>query len=300
VLTTLRSEWVRTGLGELLQAVRKAGGFFKHNKDEFAGLQSVLTIVALFVGGWWTWRAFFRGRQGYPRCDMTVLATHRTLDEGGTLLHVEASLRNHGGVLAELGKHSGFVRVHRVLPLDVDLSPQRDAMEAQSSAPKGVDPEPMPPVVWPLVGEARLPTGSCEVEPGETETFDFDFPIPADVRTVRLYVYARNLRKRRRFYWSGWRPRARKQTDIGWKATTLYDLVAPSGGVTMVPGKDRTDYQEAPESRPVQVTATPAKERVEKQQSPEPRPVQTTPRPAPQAPTPPAPARDSGESTGKK
>ena len=59
---------------------------------------SRVTIVALFVGGWWTWRAFVRGRQGYPRCDITLHARHRALEDGSTLLHVEATRRNHGSV----------------------------------------------------------------------------------------------------------------------------------------------------------------------------------------------------------
>lgn len=287
-------------MGGLLETIRKVAGFFARNKDPFDGLQSVLTIVALFVGGWWTWRAFVRGRQGYPRCDITLHGTHRALDDGSTLLHVQVSLRNHGSVLAELDRHAGFARVHRVLPLGVDLSPQRAAMAAQCIAGEHEEPDPMPPVVWPFVAEARFPIGNCEVEPGETETFDLDFPIPPDLHTVRLYVYAQNVRKRGRFYWSGWRPRARKQTDIGWKATTFYDLVAPRGGVTMVPGKERIDHQEGPENRPVRVMVNPPKEPVEKQQGPEPRPVQTTPRPAPQAPGKPAQSGDGSQSSEKK
>lgn len=273
---------------DLLEAIRKVAGFLARNKDPFDGLQSVLTIMALFIGGWWTWRAFVQGRQGYPRCDITLHATHRALDDGSALLHVQVSLCNHGSVLAELDRHAGFARVQRVLPLGVDLSPQRAAMEALCIAGEDEEPDPMPPVVWPLVGETRFPIGDCEVEPGETETFDLDFPIPADVRTVRLYIYARNVKKRGHFYWSGWRPRARKQTDIGWKATTFYDLVAPSGGITMVPGKERIDHQQGPESRPIQVAGTPAREPVKKQESPEPRPVQTTPPPAQQTPSTPS------------
>lgn len=241
-------------------------------------IQSVVTMATIVFGAWWTVRTFSRGRVGYPRCDLTLRAAHRPLDDGTALLHVEACLRNHGSALAELAPRSGFVRLHQVLPLGVDLSEQRVAMAAQCAIPEGAELPPLPRVVWPMLGEDCFPNERNEVEPGETETFDFDFSIAADVRTLRIYAHCRNLRKRRRWYWSGFRMRRRQHTDIGWKAALLYDIEPPAGGPMMVTDdkEGRIDHQEGPEDRPVRVGS-----------------VRPAPQPsAPKTPAPAPPARE--------
>src|ERR1035437_10352507 len=48
-------------------------------KDLTGALQSVATIIALFIGGLWTFRAFVKGRGNYPRAKLEHLISHRRL-----------------------------------------------------------------------------------------------------------------------------------------------------------------------------------------------------------------------------
>jgi hypothetical protein len=193
---------------------REIGAVLEANKGALEGLQTVLTIVALVVGGWWTYRAFVRGRESYPSCDMALQITDRILDAGIRLLHVKVSLHNHGHVLARLETASGFVRVQQVLPLVVDLETQKVALS---------DNKALPAIEWPLLVEAEFPKESlCEIEPGETETFDVDLLTPDAAQAVRIHAHCRNSRKRLRFDWSKQGLRITKQ--IGWRVSAFYEI----------------------------------------------------------------------------
>lgn len=50
----------------------------------------------------------------------------------------------------------------------------------------------------------------CEVEPGETETVEFDFLIPPGTQCVRVYAHFQNPQK-----WGG---------GIGWRAAIFHDF----------------------------------------------------------------------------
>ena len=67
-------------------------------------------------------------------------------------------------------------------------------------------------VNWPLLQlcEARSPQDDYELEPGESQELHFDFILDAQVQTVAVYSYFKNIAKRER--------------EIGWDAASIYDL----------------------------------------------------------------------------
>jgi hypothetical protein len=203
-------------LRDWLEGAQRSAHFFAAHKNALAGIQSASTIIALYVGGWWAYRAFVRGRDAYPRCDIAVRATHRTLGGGSLLLHVEVDLQNHGKVLAEFDPEAVYSRIHQVLPVLGDpLAAQALAIKNRLSVRR---------VEWPLLAEAPFPWSHCELEPGEKASFEMDFPLSATIQTVRLYVYCVNRRKRWRWL-TFWRSSA-----LGWQAAGFYDLTTTGTG----------------------------------------------------------------------
>ena len=73
-----------------------------------------------------------------------------------------------------------------------------------------------PEAGWPLLNESRLRfgKGKREIEPGETDEVHFDFVLDSDVQIIVVYSYFKNVTKKRR--------------EIGWHATSTYDLRTPS------------------------------------------------------------------------
>lgn len=194
----------------VLWAVREVGRWFAKNNDAFGAAESVATVGAYLTAGWWTWRVFVRQRLHYPRVDVTNAVTHRTLSDGRILVHVSVRLHNHGSTLAPLD--TAFVRIQQVLPLaDVkELQPLVSGLSGREFS-EGIR-QFGSALVWPTVAEAskEWDRGACELEPGESETFEVNFVLGGDTECIRVYSFVDNPKKRKR--------------GIGWKAATIYEF----------------------------------------------------------------------------
>jgi hypothetical protein len=171
--------------------------------------QGVTAIIAIGVGGTWTYWKFIKGRGDYPRAAVSHRIHRVDLPSGHTLLRIENHVSNTGERLLELRK--GFTRLLRILPPDADVL---DALA------NGDDPVPCPgtEVPWPEVSRQRdhqFDTGTAEVEPGESEVIEADFFLPPDTKVALVYSYFWNEKKQGR--------------DIGWPRSTLVDLRRPDG-----------------------------------------------------------------------
>jgi hypothetical protein len=151
-------------------------------------------VVAVVVGGWWTYRLFIKGRGDFPRASITHRITHRRLTENQTLVRVTVGFENSGTVLLTVGE--GVVRLSQVGPLPNDGVASRQRSERT--------------VEWPEIESRVLEADVVEVEPGESDEVDFDFVLDAEIDMVEVYSYFRNPSKADR--------------DIGWTLTTLYEL----------------------------------------------------------------------------
>lgn len=163
--------------------------------------QVIATVVAIVIGGIWTYKVFVAQRQKYPRLKVEHRISHRRLPDRKVLLTVEELLSNTGTVLLPL--QVGEIRVSQVLPLSPQLS---KLMEGKD--PLRVDQK---DVVWPLLHwrKRNWENGEMVVEPGETEQLYNDFLIGAEVETVQVLTYLKNPSVKR---------------ELGWGITSLYDL----------------------------------------------------------------------------
>ena len=201
-------------LDELIIALK----WLRKHKDALAAAQSLMTMLAILVGAFWSYRAFVRGRLRYPRIDLTHVISHRYLSDGRILLHVNVAMKNQGSILARIGESHTAVQL--VLPLldDNDLADcgleKSELYAISAGAIEGTVIERMrkdeTDIAWTQLAriDKSWDQGYCEIEPGELENFGFDFVLRSGVRTVRVYSFFRNNRKRR---------------GLGWRAITFYD-----------------------------------------------------------------------------
>jgi len=170
--------------------------------DLGAVAQSFTTCVAIVVGGFWTYRAFFRQRLGQPRLIASVDAQQISI-ESGSLVRCEVMLENRGTVVAR--SRWGEIRCRQILPLPV---------EVQEAAAVGRDPvsEGCTEIEWPLLAERRWKWSrrAFEIEPGETDTLCADFFVPFGPTVLEIYFYLANAKKARQ--------------NLGWQSIAIVHL----------------------------------------------------------------------------
>lgn len=168
--------------------------------------QSISTVLAVLVGGWWTYRLFVKKRQDYPRATITHSVIHKPLATGHYLLHVAINVKNTGEILLRLA--SGFTRVQQVLPPPKEFL---EAVQRRDDPVKQGDTE----YPWPLIVQRNFEWEKSprELEPAEEEEIHCDFVVDAEATTLEIYSYFKNKEKPGR--------------EIGWNLTTIYDFQAP-------------------------------------------------------------------------
>ncbi|MSQ32999.1 MAG: hypothetical protein EXR60_01050 [Dehalococcoidia bacterium] len=171
-------------------------------KDVADIAQSVATVLAILVGGYWTWMFFVSKRGRFPRADIKHNISHRPFANGKVVLSVSVIISNNGDVLLSLV--SLETRVQQVLPPPPNVL---DVIETGGDPVKAGEGE----VQWPELSSRALSLkkGEFEIEPGESDHRMFDFFIDEEVQTVEVYSYFKNVKK---------------DGPIGWGRTTVYDI----------------------------------------------------------------------------
>ena len=167
-------------------------------KDIATILQSIITFIAIIIGGVWTYWLFVKKRQKYPSAKIEHQISHRPTANGKVLLSVIAIVSNFGDVLLSLKE--GNISVSQMLP------PQGELLDILNSS------EGTRVTNWHLLSPLVNPIGQkgLEVEPGESQQFLVHYVIDASIQTTLVYTYFRNVDKPHRY--------------IGWALTTIYDL----------------------------------------------------------------------------
>ena len=83
-------------------------------KDWVDIAQSVVTIVAVIVGGIWTYDVFIKERRDYPHANIEHKITHLSLANKNWLLRVGLDLTNAGNSLMRIDE--SFIRIQQILP----------------------------------------------------------------------------------------------------------------------------------------------------------------------------------------
>lgn len=164
---------------------------------------NVATVVALGVGGWWTYSRFFKNRSGKPKAALSHSVEDRRLTDNDLLVRVVIRLENTGSVLLPVERLR--CEVSQVDP------PSREALERLRKRELITD-EHAADLDCIRCYEEERPKGHTRIEPGESDVFPFDFVVPADIRTISIYSHIGNS--------------AEKETNIGWDLSAFYDLTA--------------------------------------------------------------------------
>ena len=162
-------------------------------KDLLEALQAIATIVAIAVGGIWTYALTRQYRETVPKLDITQSASSWLLRDGTTLLRIDSILTNSGKVRIE--GIDGRMIVLRMLP-ETDEQAQNFAAgnlwfsckdDSGKALPDCVEEQGLNlPSESKKTFEIKHPSDS--LEPGESLPYWRYLHFPTDVATIEVYT----------------------------------------------------------------------------------------------------------------
>jgi hypothetical protein len=179
-------------------------------KDIVDIILAIVTIGAIFTGGFWTYNLFIKERKGYPHANIKHIVSHVSLSDNINLLRVAIELTNTGSFKVDIIKT--IVRIQQILPKLPCVKDYPCAKTQVSEALKEIARK-EDRFSWPMIAK-RLRNSNIpiEIEPGEKHDIDFEFAIPSVVTNVRIYSYFKNETKKA------------EKKEIGWSMSSYYDL----------------------------------------------------------------------------
>jgi hypothetical protein len=165
-------------------------------KDATATVQSLATIAALLIGGFWTYKTFVRFRQDRPRLSISHAVEHFPLSNHRTLLVVKEKLSNIGPVA--LQPTMGGIRVIQLLPVSTSFE---DKLTGGGDDPLNDTEDDSD--VWKVIGSHEHPWIAKPelIEPGEDDTITNFFVIPDYVEAVDIFSYVANPTENNKMSW---------------------------------------------------------------------------------------------------
>jgi hypothetical protein len=178
-------------------------------------LQAVVTIVAIVLGGIWTYILFVKKREKYPR----ARTVHRIVTLGSVngrwVIRILVRIENIGSVLLCLDE--GEVVVQNLFPLPPEWGDKlKDGLQLERKEFE---------YDWPSLDKFLLEWGDKGyiIEPQESDEFHFDLHVDSSVQRVQVYSYVKNLTQKKR--------------EVGWNCTTIHSL--PGG----LDGSDKVEQR---------------------------------------------------------
>lgn len=167
-------------------------------------IQSTVTVVAVIIGGVWSYMLFVSRRQKYPSAKVEHQVTYRPVVPGKLILSIDVTITNQGDVLLSL--LSWEVKAKQMLPPTEQLA-QFLILESVGKAP--IAPQ---VIIWDTIASRKdeHTRGLFEVEPGEQHQFHLDFLINANTSTILVESFFNNVEKRGK--------------PVGWSLTTIHDI----------------------------------------------------------------------------
>lgn len=181
-------------------------------KDIIESVQAVIATLAIFLGGYWAYSRFIKGRLAHPHANITHQVTHRAVGNGKALLRVIVTIHNVGNVLLTMGE--SVVRIQQILPLPTGV--EEAVREGKTPVNDGES-----EVRWPLIDSRELDLAKMPIrlEPGESDEIIYDFVLDGCPQTVKVYSHYSSAIIGRCAIFS------KQRAALGWKRATIYDLV---------------------------------------------------------------------------
>jgi len=185
-------------------------------KEIIGLLKDAVEVVALIVGGFWTYWLFVQKRERWPKACLNHHIRSWPIANDRQLIRVGFDIHNAGEVLLEI--REGFTEIYQLKPWPQELITKpmdqigfriKGATEFQWSRlailyldGKSTKEQQTTSKDWPEFD-------GYDIEPDEYEEICFDFIIPAEVELVPVYSRIENLRLH--------------DKEFGWNLTTLFD-----------------------------------------------------------------------------
>ena len=207
--------------------------------ERWALAENIVTVLAVIVGGVWSYLLFVRRRQRYPRANVTH--TIESWFEGTSLfVRARVHVENIGDVRICLKE--GVVYLSRVTPWPRRLQPELAEGRTEISFSERT-------LNWALLAKSSWKDGDDEVEPHETETLVLDFVVNEPVERVELRSHLKNLTKRRRWLFL--------TKDIRWNTHSFHEIKMEDHERPAAPRPDHV-RQGTPAAEPLPDTQGPA------------------------------------------
>lgn len=180
----------------------KAGGI----KEPVQTIQAVVTIIALLMGGIWSYNLFIKHRELYAKADIQHKIATVRLTNDKILLRVAVSIHNSGNVLLPL--REGEVRIERVLPLS-DVSQEKLGKDGGLIVDANLH-------LWPTIKLLPLKwqRGQFNIEPGEQDEIPADFVLSSNLEVVNVDTHLTNP----------------SNPSLGWRHSTIVNLMDKESG----------------------------------------------------------------------
>jgi hypothetical protein len=181
-------------------------------------LRIYVEIIAIIIAGLWSFRLFIKNREDYPVAEVNHAISHWNLGNNHVYLSLLVTIKNCGKVLIQLD--SGMIIVQQILPLLDELKGliQESSDEDISDGKSKLFHEKNSQIAWREIGcrEPKWKMEEVNIEPGESEEFQYDFILKEDILSIRIKTYFKNIKY--------------INSNIGWRKTTSYNLKGISDG----------------------------------------------------------------------
>ncbi len=171
-------------------------------KDFFSMLQSIATIVAFVVMGFWTYAIFIKERQSYPHAVIEHEVKKINISDDIMLLKVKVKITNTGNSLLSLTFAN--IRIQNILPIKDESVLEEISVLFNEKTPHAILTN------WPILKEKDISweNGKKEIEPQEHDYCFFEFFISSEEETILIYTFFNNDTK----------------DNLGWEYESFFNL----------------------------------------------------------------------------
>ena len=197
-------------------------------KDVIETAQAAVTIVAIVIGGIWTHQVFLKERQNYPHANIEQRTSHVALPNKSNLVRVGIDLTNTGTSLLVLNR--SVVRIQQILPAPPCSLGDRCALAEVDLALRQIELD-SDRFSWPMIAQRKKEWSNTVIEPGERDSFDFEFALPAEVKVIRIYTNFDRKEMPKGSAGLSWFMslfhRERTDPPTSWSASSYYEIGKP-------------------------------------------------------------------------
>lgn len=163
-------------------------------------IEAVVTILAIIIGGLWTYILFVKNREKFPKADIKHIVEKINVSNE-IVIRLTIEVKNLGKT--KLPVTSGEVRLQQIKPSTTAVL---KAVEMFNEIENNKKRE----IGWPVLEERifSFKKDEYELEPAEKDNFEFDFIVSDEIELIQFYTHIENGFKE----------------DKGWNYTSIHEL----------------------------------------------------------------------------